>query len=116
MYYYHSTKTENVQSILENGGLELSKSKDGYIYLAEDAATAACFQFLAGVKEFSIIVIDISDNTFDIKVSDDHNEEFFKKLYPKFKKCFYCEGNITIDHFDDIYDYIDGQLVQRDEW
>ncbi|MBR1373607.1 hypothetical protein IJ556_04050 [bacterium] len=31
MLYYYSTKTTNIQSILENGGLELSKSKGRYI-------------------------------------------------------------------------------------
>lgn len=117
MLLFHSTKTKNIPAILESGGLLLEKTSDGFLYFAGDVYTAACFQLIHGVKDFSVIKIEIPDDVgVDVKISTDHNEEFFIKLYPKFGKCYYTEEDITVDWFLDIYDCIDGTLTEREEW
>lgn len=117
MKLYHSTACENVFSIIEEG-LKIDKSRDGAIFFGEDDFTAACFQFLNDITEFSVIEFTLPKKEFEIQLSDDHNADLLKKIYPELKKCYYSMMDIPPEYITAIMDYQDGQKIywDKEEW
>lgn len=117
MKLYHSTTYENVFPIIEEG-LKVDKSRDYTIYFGEDDYTAACFQFLSGINEFFILEFTLPKNQFEIRLSNDHNIDLLKKMFPELKKCYYSLKDIPGEYITAIIDYHGGQKIycDKEEW
>ena len=104
MRLFHTTKAQNIKSIIGNG-LIVEKSRDGLIYFGEDLYTANVFQWMDHCSHFSIIEFELSKKTFHIKQSFDHNEQLLKERYPEIKKCYFTDRDIPQEYIVNIFCY-----------
>lgn len=107
MKLYHFTQQSNFDSISENGGLLIEKSKDGFIYLTSDINTAICFAILNGVKDFLILELSLNKKTYKIQKSTDHNEKALKEMFGEHFSgdCYYSPVDIPFECITDITEY-----------
>lgn len=94
MKYYHATKTENLDSILEQG---IKPGCDGAVYLTITPQDALKFMLIRGITD--VIVLEVNLLQSWVEESFDHNQAFFKcRAY-----CYY--GTIPSEKITNILKY-----------
>lgn len=74
MKFYHAAPRETMEKIVSDG--RIRKSCDGVVYLCKKAVDSCKFLVIRGMKEMSVIEVDINEDV--IAESYDHAESFFR--------------------------------------
>lgn len=95
MKYYHAAPRETMVKIAGEGIIK--KSLDGMVYLCKEAVDSCKFLIMRGMKEMSVIEIELDEN--EVAESYDHSEVFFKC------KAYMHNGDIKLTGKERIWDY-----------
>lgn len=95
MKYYHAAPRETMVKIAGEGIIK--KSWDGMVYLCKEAVDSCKFLIMRGMKEMSVIEIELDEN--EVEESYDHSEVFFKC------KAYMHNGDIKLTGKERIWDY-----------
>lgn len=95
MKYYHAAPKETMIKIYREGVIK--KSWDGMVYLCKEAVDACKFLAVRGMKEMSVIEVELEEA--EVAESHNHNEAFFKC------KAYMHNGDIKLTGNEDIWDY-----------
>lgn len=95
MKYYHAAPKETMIKIVGEGVIK--ESWDGMVYLCKEAVDACKFLIMRGMREMSVIEIELEEN--EVSESYDHNEAFFRC------KAYMHNGNIELTGKENIWDY-----------
>ena len=100
MKRYHATEPSNAGNILTHG-LKTEKTSEGVIYLASDPITAALFLWIRGTTQCTVFEIDLP-LSYKIEKSDDHNNDYFKSIYPDFGESYYVNSDILPEYITNV--------------
>lgn len=95
MKYYHAAPKETMVKIAGEGIIK--KSWDGMVHLCKEAVDSCKFLIMRGMKEMSVIEIELNEN--EVTESYDHSEAFFKC------KAYMHNGDIKLTGKERIWDY-----------
>lgn len=95
MKFYHATLKENMKKIIDEQ--RIRQSWDGVVYLCKQAVDSCKFLAVRGVREMSVIEIELNES--DVEESFDHSESFFKC------KAYMYYGDIELSGDENIYTY-----------
>lgn len=95
MKYYHAAPKETMIRIVGEG--KIKKSWDGAVYLCKEAVDSCKFLVMRGMKEMSVIEVEIEEN--EVTESYDHSEAFFKC------KAYMHNGDIELTGNENVWDY-----------
>lgn len=95
MKYYHAAPKETMIKIVGEGVIK--KSWDGMVYLCKEAVDSCKFLVVRGMKEMSVIEVELDENK--VEESYDHSEYFFKC------KAYMHNGDIKLTGNENIRNY-----------
>jgi hypothetical protein len=75
----------------------IRKSCDGFVYLCKDPIDSCKFLVIRGMKNMSVIEVDINENS--VEESNDHSERFFRC------KAYTHRGDINLTGNENVWDY-----------
>lgn len=95
MKFYHAAPREAMEKIVAEG--KIRKSWDGVVYLCKEAVDSCKFLIIRGMREMSVIEVDIDEDR--VAESHDHSEVFFRC------KAYMNDGDITLNGNERVWDY-----------
>lgn len=95
MKYYHAAPKETMLKIVGEG--RIRKSWEGVVYLCKEAVDSCKFLVIRGMREMSVIEVDIDEDR--VTESHDHSETFFRC------KAYMHEGDIELTGNENVWDY-----------
>lgn len=95
MKYYHAAPKETMLKIVGEGVIK--KNWGGTVYLCKEAVDACKFLIMRGMKEMSVIEVELKEA--DISESYDHSQAFFKC------KAYMHNGDIQLTGNENVWDY-----------
>lgn len=95
MKYYHAAPKATMKKIVGEG--RIRKSWDGVVYLCKEAVDSCKFLVIRGMREMSVIKVDIDED--EVEESHDHAESFFRC------KAYMHEGDIKLTGNENVWDY-----------
>lgn len=95
MKYYHAAPREIMLRIVGEG--KIKSSGTGVVYLCKEAVDACKFLIMRGMKEMSVIEIEVEEN--EITESHDHAEAAFKC------KAYMHDGDIELTGNEKVWNY-----------
>ena len=97
MILYHATEPSNAGGILTQG----LKTSGGVVYLASDPTTAALFLWIKGITQCTVFEVDLPVSC-KVEKSDDHNDDYFKSIYPDFGESYFVNDAIPPNCITDV--------------
>lgn len=95
MKYYHAAPKATMKKIVGEG--RIRKTWDGVVYLCKEAVDSCKFLVIRGMREMSVIEVDIDED--EVEESHDHAESFFRC------KAYMHEGDIKLTGNENVWDY-----------